>query len=279
MANNNTPVKTDKKEEIKKDNQKAEAKTEAKAEKAADAEEIDSEELFKRRVSIDMAHTAKRALNSAMKLVGNYDVSSFGAIEAMEDQVDGYEDLLGGYLVKLSAHELTDGDSREASTLLHLIGDFERISDHAVNIAEAAQELGEKKLTFSEAASREIGVLFAAVGEAVDLAMTAFENGDVDLARRVEPLEQVVDDLGDQIKLSHIQRLQSGDCTIELGFVLSDLLINFERVSDHCSNIGSCIIEISQYGAMDMHKYLADLKKGGGEFERKYQQYKAQYRI
>ena len=230
-----------------------------------------------RRVSIDMAHVSRRSLSGAMQLVGNYTAAGFAEIESLEDRADGYEDLLGSYLVKLSAHDLIDADSRETSMLLHLIGDFERISDHAVNIAEAAQELGDKKLTFSEAASREVGVLFAAVSEAVDLAITAFETGDADLARRVEPLEQVVDDLTMELKRRHIDRLQSGACTIELGFILTDLTTNCERVADHCSNIAAALIESAQ-GSFEMHGYTGRAIESP-DFRSHYREYLAKYAL
>lgn len=230
-----------------------------------------------RRVSIDMAHAAKSALSSAMQLMGNYDAARFAEIESLEDRVDSYEDLLGGYLVKLSAHDLTDADSRETSMLLHLIGDFERISDHAVNIAETAQELGEKKLAFSDAASFEVGILFSAVTETVELAMTAFEAGNIDLARRVEPLEQVVDDLTKELKRRHIDRLQSGACTIELGFILSDLTTNCERVADHCSNIAAALIESSQ-GSFEMHGYTGRATESP-DFHSRYREYLGKYAL
>jgi len=226
-----------------------------------------------------MAKVSTEALQKALQLFDQYDVKLSDEIRDLETEADVLEDALGSYLVKLSACDLDEHDSAQITKLLHIIGDYERISDHAVNIVESLEELRDKKMEFSDIAQQNLAVLRGALSEILCLAEEAYLTNDLSKAMEIEPLEQVVDDLGDQIKLSHIQRLQSGDCTIELGFVLSDLLINFERVSDHCSNIGSCIIEISQYGAMDMHKYLADLKKGGGEFERKYQQYKAQYRI
>lgn len=230
-----------------------------------------------RRVSIDMSHAAKDALFSAMQLVGSYAAAPFAEIEALEDRVDNYEDLLGSYLVKLSSCDLNDADSHEASMLLHLIGDFERISDHAVNIAEAAQELGEKKLSFSDAAFEEIHVLFSAVSEVIELSMSAFETGSIDLARRVEPLEQVVDDLTKELKRRHIDRLQSGTCTIELGFILSDLSTNCERVADHCSNIAAALIEGAQ-GSFEMHGYTGRATESP-DFRLSYQEYRGKYAL
>ena len=226
-----------------------------------------------------MAKISTEALQKALQLFDNYDTKLSDEIRDLENQADVLEDALGSYLVKLSACDLDERDSAQITKLLHIIGDYERISDHAVNIVISLEELRDKKIEFSGVAQEGLAVLRRALSDILTLTEEAYQGNDLVKAANIEPLEQVVDDLGDQIKLSHVQRLQSGECTIELGFVLSDLLINFERVSDHCSNIGSCIIEISQYGAMDMHKYLADLKKDGGDFQRKYEQYKAQYHI
>ena len=226
-----------------------------------------------------MAKISTEALQKALQLFDNYDTKLSDEIRDLENQADVLEDALGSYLVKLSACDLDERDSAQITKLLHIIGDYERISDHAVNIVISLEELRDKKIEFSGVAQEGLAVLRRALSDILTLTEEAYQGNDLVKAANIEPLEQVVDDLGDQIKLSHVQRLQSGECTIELGFVLSDLLINFERVSDHCSNIGSCIIEISQYGAMDMHKYLADLKKDSGDFQRKYEQYKAQYHI
>ena len=169
-------------------------------------------------------------------------------------------------------------DSEQITKLLHIIGDYERISDHAVNIVESCEELKDKKISFSEEADKEINVLRAAVKEILDLAYDAFINNDLAKAAEIEALEQVVDDLRDKIKLNHIRRLQKSECTIEHGFVLSDILTNFERVSDHCSNIGGCVIEIAKYDALDMHKYNATSHKRE-EFEEKYRLYSEKYAI
>ena len=169
--------------------------------------------------------------------------------------------------------------SRQITKLLHIIGDFERISDHAVNILESAEEMQDKKLTFSPEATREMSVLRAAVGDILEVTERAFIENRLDVATEVEPLEQVVDDLRDKIKLNHVLRLQKSECTIEHGFILADLLNNFERVSDHCSNVAGCVIELSRHDALDMHKYLADVKRGSEEFNEKYKEYKRKYSL
>lgn len=228
-----------------------------------------------RRVSIDMAHTAQRALTDALALTVDYNADSADAISRMEDRLDRWEDMLGTYLVKLSSRELTTSDSREVSTLLHMIGDFERIGDHAVNLTEVAQELHDKKLSFSDSAQRELSVLTSAVTEVLTLAIRAFVSDDVALARRVEPLEQVVDDLTKELRSRHIERLQNGACTIQMGFILSDLTNNCERVADHCSNIAATLIE-NALGSFEMHDYTgqvvcsADYRLRYTEYRRKY---------
>ena len=185
---------------------------------------------------------------------------------------------IGSYLIKVSAHTTDTGDSEQVTKLLHIIGDYERISDHAVNIVESCEELRDKKIAFSEEAQREITVLRNAVNEILELSYRAFTDNDLSAAAEIESLEQVVDDLRDKIKLNHIRRLQKSECTIEHGFVLSDILTNFERVSDHCANIGGCVIEIAQYDALEMHKYNKK-KHTTSDFEKKYREYSAKYSI
>lgn len=182
----------------------------------------------------------------------------------MEDKLDTYEDKIGTYLVRLSACDKSESDSREISKLLHLIGNFERIGDHAVSISKSAQEMSEKQQCFSADARAELNVLKSAVAEIVGISLESFEKNDATLAAHIEPLEQVIDRLSAEIRTRHIARLTAGECTIEMGFVLSDLLGNLERVSDHCSNIGACVIEIAQ-NTMDVHEYLNDIKYGGGQ--------------
>ena len=230
-------------------------------------------------VTYAMADIAYGALKDALATYDNYDAKLADGVRELEGKADTYEDALGSYLVKLSACDMDMQDSAQITKLLHLIGDLERISDHAVNIVEAAEEKRDKNIEFSSEAQREIGVLKGAVGEILDLTYKALVSGDIKLSAEVEPLEQVIDDLRDQIKLNHVLRLQKSECTIEHGFILSDILNDFERVSDHCSNIAGCIVEISQYEALDMHKYLNQMKDGSEEFDKKYREYKAKYVI
>lgn len=230
-----------------------------------------------RRTSMDMANTAKQALLSALNLLNRYDEATDTSIEKMEEQIDHYEDGIGAYLVRLSAMELSDGDSREVTALLHLIGDFERIGDHAVNLSESARELHEKKLAFSESARRELKVLSMAIWDILTLAVKALEREDLELARRVEPLEQVVDDLSRELRDRHIRRLQEGNCTIQLGFVLSDVIANCERVADHCSNIAATLIQKAQCG-FEMHDYT-ERAVDSPEFARRYAEYRRKYSL
>jgi len=193
--------------------------------------------------------------------------------------VDIYEDKLGTFLVKLSTRDLSIEDSQTATRLLHNIGDLERISDHAVNIQEAAKEMVDKKITFSEDAQREIRVISAAVSDIIDRTIKALIRNDLVAATDVEPLEQVIDDLKETIRSNHIDRLQEGKCTIELGFILSDLLTNYERVSDHCSNIAATMIKSAEQ-SYETHKYLNELKNSGNEhFEAEFKACKAKYAL
>ena len=230
-------------------------------------------------VTAIMADISTKALLGALKVSEQYDQRQADEVRALEDKADILEDALGSYLVKIASTSTDESDSRQITKLLHMIGDFERISDHAVNIIESAEEISEKKIEFSKDASRELSVLRSAVSDILITTYDAYANNDLDLASRVEPIEQIVDELRDKIRLNHIMRLQKSECTIELGFVLSDLLTNFERVSDHCSNIASCIIEISEYNALDMHKYLAGIKQGSAAYEKKCQEYREKYTI
>ena len=230
-------------------------------------------------VTAIMADISAKALMKSLDICERYDQKLADEIRDLENKADILEDALGTYLVKISALSLDERDSRQITKLLHIIGDFERISDHAVNILESAEEIKEKKIEFSKDAQRELGVLRDATREILSAASEAYIDNNLQRAADVEPIEQVVDDLRDRIKLNHILRLRKSECTIELGFVLSDLLTNFERVSDHCSNIAGCIIEISEFAALDMHKYLADVKHGSEGFEEKYREYKRKYSI
>lgn len=230
-------------------------------------------------VAADMAQISINSLKKSLSLFENYDVKVADSVRDLENKADTYEDALGTYLVRLSACSLDERDSKQITKLLHIIGDLERISDHAVNITESAEEMKEKKITFSEEAQRELAVMRLAINDILNVTCDAFVNNDIRKASEVEPLEQVVDDMREQIKLNHIIRLQKSECTIEHGFILSDLLTNFERVSDHCSNIAGCVIEISEFDALDMHKYLADVREGSAGYEEKYNEYKRKYNI
>ena len=229
-------------------------------------------------VAETMARISMDALKTSCQLIEHYDPKSAQAVRETEQEADQYEDMLGTYLVKLGRADLNAADSRETAKLLHIIGDFERISDHAVNLVESAEEIRNKGLSFSVHAKQELAVLTAAVGEVMDLALDAFLQNNPALAAKVEPLEQVVDTLKEQLRNRHILRLQKGDCTIELGFVWSDLLTSLERVADHCSNIAGCVIEMS-HDSLDVHEYLDNVKAGGPGFLRAYEAYAQKYAL
>lgn len=230
-------------------------------------------------ITTDMAYVAKQSMIDAMELLFTYNDKKASGVKDLEGEVDIYEDRLGSYLVKLSGFDLSDADSRQISKLLHTIGDFERMSDHAVNIMEAAKEIEEKRVSLSPEGMKEIRVATAALHEIMDIAIKAFDENDLELAYHVEPLEQVVDGIIETIKLNHINRLQSGRCTIQQGFVLSDILTNYERVSDHCSNIAVAMIELSK-STFDTHEYLDKLKAmDDPEFRKMFTEYKAKYAI
>lgn len=211
--------------------------------------------------AVKMAELCKKALFQAMDLLKRYDEEKAEEVCKMESMVDEYEDELGNYLVKLSSKSLTERDSHTISMLLHCIGDFERISDHALNICQSAKEMYTKDQKFSKKAEEEITVFAGLIREIVDTSVKVFETEDVILAKEVEPMEEVVDGLNDEIKKRHVKRLRKGKCTIELGFVLSDITTNFERVADHCSNIAISLIQIPD-DAYASHEYVENLEKG-----------------
>ena len=227
-------------------------------------------------VSTHMALQAQDILMLAMHLVESYDPEGAQRVMDMEDQLDNYEDKLGTYLVKLSAQALSSQDSQIGSKILHAIGDFERLGDHAINIIKVAREIHEKRIVFSPAAQQELSIIAAALDEILDITVRAYLNSDVELAGRVEPLEQVIDRLTAVCKDNHIRRLQKGACTIEGGFVLSDLLNNYERISDHCSNVAVAIIEV-EHNSFDTHKYLNGVKYGNSTFNEIYDAYSEKY--
>ena len=230
-------------------------------------------------VTVAMAEISCKALRKALSLFDEYDDKVAAKVRSLENKADNYEDALGSYLVKLSAADVSESDSKQITKLLHLIGDFERISDHAVNLVESAEEIRDKKLEFSDDAKAELDVLRRAVGDIIDIAESSFKNNDIKLAINIEPLEQVVDDLRDKIKLNHIIRLQKSECTIEHGFILADMLNNFERVSDHCSNVGCCLIEMFTEDSMDLHKYIHHIRSDSEVYQQKYAEYKKEYSI
>ncbi|MBQ4627256.1 MAG: Na/Pi cotransporter family protein, partial [Clostridia bacterium] len=230
-----------------------------------------------RNYTAQMAVTAQETMRRAVSLLNGYSAKTAEAIKENEQKLDNYEDKLGTFLVKISSQQLSDADSNTVSTLLHTIGDFERIGDHALNIVKVAKEISDKNISFSEQAQKELKVAANAIEDILSITVKSFCEGDPALALDVEPLEQVIDKMLSEIKKRHINRLTGGSCTIELGFVLSDLLTNYERVSDHCSNIAVCIIQISK-SVFDTHEYLNEYKNTGGEyFTNAYNEYKEKY--
>lgn len=231
-------------------------------------------------VAVKMANAARNGLFLSMELLEYYDEEKVQRVLHYEDIVDKYEDELGTYLVKLNGKDLTKKDSQTVSMLLHVIGDFERISDHAVNIKEAAEEMRDKKLHFSEKAAAELAVYTTAIHEIVNMSIDAFSTENVEAAENVEPLEEVMDYLKAELKDRHVRRLRKGKCTIELGFVLTDLITNYERVADHCSNIAVCLIQVVGNGGFDTHEYLDNVKsKENEEFRIKVHWYKEKYEL
>lgn len=206
-----------------------------------------------------MAEESHNALFTALSLVDKYSEEGVARVQNMEAKVDRYEDELGTYLVKLSHKDISETDSHSLSIMLHCIGDFERISDHAVNIMESAQELYQKGLNFSDNAKKDLGVLGQAVEDIINTAYEVFDKQDMKLAEKIEPLEEVIDELSKEVKRRHIQRLRSGECTIEMGFILSDITTSLERVADHCSNIGVCVTQVSE-DLYDTHSHLNTVK-------------------
>ncbi len=232
-----------------------------------------------RTVASQMATLSMNAMRLSIGLLDKYDERTAQNIRDVEDKVDIYEDILGSYLVKLSSRDMDETDSHELTKLLHMIGDFERISDHAVNVVESAEEINDKEITFSVGANTELHSMYGAVDEILSITQDSFAHNDIIKAYTVEPLEQVVDYLRDEIKSRHVIRLQKSECTIEHGFILSDILTNLERVSDHCSNIAGCLIEMSKHETLDLHEYLHKVKSGSAEYTELYNSYKAKYSI
>ena len=234
-----------------------------------------------RSATAEMAELARVGVIQAMSLTHKWDDALAQKVRDEEEKVDHYEDALGTYLVKLSGREMSHADSQSVNTLLHTISDFERISDHSVNLLESAEEMHTKEVQFSKDAREELQVLEDAVQDTLNRTTDAFRKSDLHLASKVEPLEQVVDELVRAIKARHIARLQAGSCSIEYGFILDDLLTNYERVCDHCSNVAVAQIEVAQ-DSFDTHAYLNDLKSGhdskeSEQFQRRLDRYRERY--
>ena len=233
-----------------------------------------------KQLATKMAELSKEALFTSMELLQEYDEEKAVKVEELENRVDRYEDEIGGYLIKLSSKNLSEKDSHVLSMILHLIGDLERISDHAINIMEAGKEMHDKGLKFSQQAEAELAVFTRAVKDIVNISAQVFEDQDKQLAVTVEPLEEVIDHLREKVKKRHIKRLREGLCTIELGFILSDIITNYERVSDHCSNIALAVIQLDNEENFDAHDYIEQLKReDNAEFKEKYASYKVQYKL
>lgn len=230
-------------------------------------------------VAITMAGLAEEAMNLSMELLHDYSEEKAGRVISLESEIDRFEDELGSYLVKLSGKNLSEKDSHVLSNILHCIGDFERISDHARNIKEAAEEMYKKKLQFSDKAQRELDIFERAIHDILKITMLSFSEDDLKLAKQVEPLEEVIDGLNLDIKQRHVKRLRKGKCTIELGFILSDITTNFERVSDHCSNIAVCLLQVNE-DEFDTHAYLDELKQENNvDFKGMVMAYAERYRL
>ncbi len=232
-----------------------------------------------KKLTYKMAQVAQDIIHRSFSLFDKFNEDVETKMFADEEELDLYEDKLGNYLIDISSKGLSDADSRAKFMMLHNIGDFERLGDHALNLYKAAKELNTKKLVFTEDAEQDLLVLRRAAEEIVDNTVNAYINGDMGLAIKVEPLEQVIDKLTAEIKTKHIERLQRGECTIEMGFILSDILTNYERISDHCSNIAVAMIEIN-HGGFDTHKYLNSIKNSNNkEFNESYEMYEAKYSL
>ena len=232
-----------------------------------------------RRLSNEMADYTRQAIMTSLEMIDNYDEQKEQFVRDTETLTDKYEDKLGTYLVRLSSNNLSEDDSHAVSRMLHSLSDFERISDHALNLCGTALEIKEKNIVFSDDAKRELSVMIEALREIVNITVDSFVNDDFDAAAHVEPIEQVIDKLKDELKVRHIDRLQKGECTVQLGFVFSDLLTNIERVSDHCSNIAVYTIQ-QDSPKLDTHKYLRKVKtEAVGNFVDEYNEYEKKYSI
>ncbi len=232
-----------------------------------------------RRLANEMAEYTRKAIMQSLELVWNYSEKKAQYVRDTEGITDKYEDKLGTYLVRLSSNNLTEEDSHAVSRMLHSLSDFERISDHALNISDIALEIKEKNIAFSDDAKREIIIMMNALKEIMNITIDSFMNDDFEAASHVEPIEQVIDKLKDELKSRHIERLQKGECTVQMGFVFSDLLTNMERVSDHCSNIAVFTIQ-QDSPKLDTHKYLRKIRNSDvGNFVEEYNEYERKYSL
>ena len=229
-------------------------------------------------VAVDMARLSVKTLKDSLKVLEAYDKDAAEAVYHQETKTDKYEDMLSTYLVKLSSYQVSDADNAEAAKLLRLIGEFERIADHSINIVESAQELAEKNIEFSDEAKKELKVMTDAVTEILDLTLASFAENDLEKVKDVEPLEEVIDGLKAQLKKSHIDRLQNNDCTIEAGFVWADLLTNLERTADNCSNVAVCIVDVANNN-MNAHEALREMRENNYDFKKRYEVYLEKYSI
>lgn len=226
----------------------------------------------------EMAELSVSALKKSLNMLQRYDAATAEKIRKAEEKADHYEDILGTYLVKLSSYQISDSDSAEVSKLLKAIGDFERISDHSVNLLESAEELKDKEIVLTASAKQELDTICSAVSEILSLAYNAFVKNDANGAHNIEPLEQVIDGLKTKLRNEHIKRLKKGECSIEAGFVWADLLTNLERTSDHCSNIAVCLIDSAENN-MNVHQSLKNMKKDSSYFDQKFAEYSEKYAL
>jgi len=232
-----------------------------------------------KKAAVEMAYASQEALNMAISLIDHFDKGKAKQVVELEDMVDHYEDELGIYLMKINNADLSLKDSQSVSMMLHCIGDFERISDHACNVMETAIQANKKGAAFSDKAKEELAVYESAIQEIVSMTCEVFDKEDTVLAVQVEPLEEVIDTLNEEMKKKHVKRLRKGKCTIEVGFVLSDLTTNFERIADHCSNIAISLIQMKEDG-METHGYLDNLRENENpEFLAKYKEYRKKYKL
>ena len=228
-----------------------------------------------RTATIEMADLTKETIHKALDIIIEYNADSAEIITENEDIIDKFEDTINGYLLKISKSSVTGSDSRIVSKMLHCIGNFERISDHAVNLVESAQEIHDKKIKCSDECMNELKISTEAITENIDSAFKAYNLNDLKIAHKVEPLEEVVDNLSIELKNRHIRRLQNDECTVELGYIFQDILTNLERISDHCSNIACILIQTDE--KTDFHTYLADVKENDASFQDEYRKYAENY--